>query len=231
MGLRLKGISIMIQRSILWLAPVTLLAAAVGGAGQAPAGTVSYYKQVRPILQKRCQGCHQPLSQGGKLILTSYEAFKAGGTTGPGFKPGDPDGSLTVRFVSGPTANMPKNAKPLEPKEVELIKTGIAEGAKNDTPEIKDPIDAEHPPIYRHAPVISAIAYSTDGTTLAVSGYRETLLHKADGSGLIARLVGKSVRIVSLSYSPDGRLLAAAGGAPGRFGEVQFWDTTTNKLK
>src|SRR5258708_25754444 len=192
---------------------------------------VSYYNQVRPIIRKRCQGCHQPLSQGGKFILTSYEAFKAGGSTGAGFKPGDPDGSLTVRYISGPTPNMPKNAKPLDPKEVDLIKRWIAEGAKNDTPIIKDPIDSEHPPVYKQAPVISALAYSPDGNTLAISGYRETLLHKADGSGLIARLVGKSVRIESLSYSPDGKLLAAAGGSPGMFGEVQFWDTSNNELK
>src|SRR6266852_3095841 len=108
---------------------------------------VSYYNQVRPILRKRCQGCHQPLSQGGKLILTSYEAFKGGGATGAGFKPGDPDASLTVRYISGPTPNMPKNNKPLDPKEVELIRRWIAEGAKNDTPIIKDPIDSEHPPV------------------------------------------------------------------------------------
>jgi WD40 repeat protein len=56
------------------------------------------------------------------------------------------------------------------------------------------------------------------------------LLHKADGSGLIARLVGRSSRINSLSYSPDGKILAAVGGSPGRFGEVQFWDASTNKL-
>jgi WD40 repeat protein len=54
------------------------------------------------------------------------------------------------------------------------------------------------------------------------------LLHKSDGSGLIARLVGESPRIESISYSPDGKLLGVCGGAPARFGEVQIWDTSTN---
>ncbi len=192
---------------------------------------VSYYRQIRPIIRTRCQGCHQPSSQGGKMIMTSYEGFRAGGASGAGFKPGDPDGSIVVRLIGGPVPSMPKNAKPLQKAEVELFRRWIIEGAKNDSPTIKDPIDAAHPPIYRKAPVIPALAYSPNGNVLAVSAYREVLLHKPDGSGLIARLVGKSPRINSLTYSPDGKLLAAAGGAPGLFGEVQFWDTQTNTLK
>jgi WD40 repeat protein len=169
--------------------------------------------------------------QGGKLILTTFEAFRAGGSSGPSYKPGDPDNSILVKFISGAAPSMPKNQKPLESHQVELIRRWIAEGAKNDTPAIKDPIDPKHPPVYTAPPVISALAYSPDGNTIAVSGYREVLLHKSDGSGLKGRLVGRSTRIESIAYSPDGTLLATAGGAPGQFGEVQFWDTATNSLK
>jgi WD40 repeat protein len=34
-----------------------------------------------------------------------------------------------------------------------------------------------------------------------------------------------------LAFSPDGKLLAAAAGSPGRFGEVQVWDVAKRKLK
>ncbi len=203
---------------------------ALSEAQTAPPAQVSFYKQIKPILQKRCQGCHQPVAQGGKMILTTYEAFRAGGSSGPGFVPGKPDQSAIMRFITGNPPPMPKNQKPLETAEVELVRKWIEEGAKNDTPIIKDPIDPDHPPIYKFAPVIPAIAYSPDGKTLAVAGYREVLLHKSDGSGLIARLVGRSVRIESLAYSPDGNILAAVGGNPSQFGEVQFWNTKINKL-
>jgi len=106
----------------------------------------------------------------------------------------------------------------------------VKEGGGDDSVAAKALFTAAHPPVYHLSPVITALAYSPDGKTLAVSGYHEVLLHHADGSGLIARLVGGSDRIESLAYSPDGKLLAAAGGVPARSGEVQFWDTGTNRL-
>src|SRR5205807_4097175 len=145
------------------------------------------------------------------LILTTYEAFKGGGASGPGFKPGQPDDSMTIKLISGSAPSMPKNNKPLSAAEVDLFRRWIVEGAKDDSPVIKDPIDAEHPPVYQQPPVISALAYSADGQTLAVSSYRDVLLCKSDGSGLIARLVGKSPRIESLCYSPNGKLPSATG--------------------
>jgi roadblock/LC7 domain-containing protein len=199
--------------------------------GSGAAKPVSFQKQIQPILQRRCQGCHQPASRGGKLAVTSYALLKAGGMTGPAFQPGEPDKSLLVQYVSGPEPKMPKGGPPLLPEQVSLLRRWVQEGGRDDSVAAKAIFTADHPPVYHLAPVITALAYSPDGKTLAVSGYHEVLLHHADGSGLIARLVGSSDRIDSLAYSPDGKLLAASGGIPARSGEVQFWDTATNRLK
>src|SRR5581483_4201667 len=72
---------------------------------------------------------------------------------------------------------------------------------------------------------------SPDGALLAVSGYREVLLHKPDGSELAGRLVGLSDRIQSLQFSRDGKTLVAAGGTQARFGEVQLWDVASRRLR
>ncbi|MBS0264806.1 MAG: hypothetical protein JSS02_22920 [Planctomycetes bacterium] len=197
-----------------------------------PTGPVSFYRQVRPILQRHCTGCHQPAKAGGKLVLTTYEGTKKGGEQGIGFEPGKPDESLLVDLISGDKPEMPKNAPPLPKAQVELIRRWVQEGAKDDTPaEVQDTISPEHPPVYHSAPVISAVAYSPDGQLLAISGFREILIHKADGSGLVARLIGRSQSITSLAFSPDGKLLAATGGNPSLFGEVQFWNVAEKKLE
>ena len=101
----------------------------------------------------------------------------------------------------------------------------------NDTPEsAKRHYDKEHPPVYSSPPVVTSLDFSPDGTLLAVAGYHEVLLHKADGSGLVARLVGMSERIESVRFSPDGKRLAVTGGLPARMGEVQVWDVAERKL-
>ena len=197
-----------------------------------PTGPVSFYRQVRPILQRNCTGCHQPAKSGGKLVLTTFATTKAGGEQGIGFEPGKPDESLLIEFISGDKPAMPKNAPALSKDQVALVSRWIAEGAKDDTPdEVQDTITPENPPIYHDPPVIAALAYSPDSQLIAISGFREILLHKADGSGLVGRLVGRSQSITSLSFSPDGKLLAATGGNPALFGEVQFWNVAEKKLE
>lgn len=210
------------------------MGASVRAADEKPAQTapVSFYRQVRPILQRHCTGCHQPAKAGGKLVLTSYAGTKTGGEQGAGFEAGKPDDSLLIEFITGEKPAMPKNAPPLTKDQIDAISRWIAEGAKDDTPEeVQDTISPENPPVYHSPPVISALAYSPDGQLIAVSGFREILLQKADGSGLAGRLVGRSQNITSLTFSPDGKTLAATGGNPALFGEVQFWNVAEKKLE
>src|SRR5258706_10372923 len=77
---------------------------------------------------------------------------------------------------------------------------------------------------------MTAIKYSQDGAAIAVSGFHEVLLHKPDGSGIIARLLGGAPRIESLMYSTDGKFLAVSAGAPALFGNIQLWDVGEKKL-
>ena len=194
---------------------------------------VSYFKQIRPVLQRQCQGCHQPATKQADLMLTSYESFKAGGHSGPAFVPGDPDKSLVMAYLKGDRQpRMPLGGDPLTAEQIGFFQRWIAAGAVDDTPEVgRDTVAAGKPPVYTIAPAIVAVAYSPDGNLMAVSGYREVLLHKSDGSELVARLVGVSDRIQSIVFSPDGKLMAAVGGTPARFGEVQIWDLETRQLK
>lgn len=204
--------------------------------GASSAEKVSYYKDIRPIFQQSCQGCHQPAKAGGGYNMTVYaDMLKKGDREKPGIVPGKPEQSFLVALIrpSNGKVEMPRGKEPLPEPQIKMIVDWIAQGAIDDTPaSAKAPlVDEDHPPVYQAAPVITAIAFSPDGQYLAVSGYHEVLIHKADGTGMVGRLVGLSERIQSLAFSPDGKTLAVSGGDPGRFGEVQLWDYKNAKLR
>ncbi len=193
---------------------------------------VSYNKQIQPILARNCQGCHQSTSKQSDLSLATFQDFKTGGKKGSAFETGSPEKSVVISYLTGEAKpQMPFGGKPLPDDQIELFRRWIREGTKDDTPAGGgETVVAGAPAVYHAAPVITAIAISPDGETLAVSGYREILLHKTSG-GMIARLPGLSDRIHSLSFSPDGSTLVAVGGSPARFGELQIWDVASRKLK
>src|SRR2546421_947066 len=193
------------------------------------AGSVSYYHDLVPLLKRSCTGCHHPGKLKGELDVTTFAAFQKGGKHGAAFQPGKPDESRVIEEISGEEPNMPKEGDPLLKEEVALFERWIREGAKDDTPPEANSFKLTAPPVYAALPVISALAFSPDGNILAVSGYHEVVLHKSDGSGIIARLVGESPRIESVTFSPNGKLLAVGGDAPALFGEIQVWDVETHK--
>jgi DNA-binding beta-propeller fold protein YncE len=204
--------------------------------------SVSYYKDIRPIFQEHCQGCHQPAKRGGEYLMTDFTTLLTGGESGnAAIVPSDPAKSYLLEMIA-PGANgqadMPKDKPPLAQVQIDLITRWIAAGAADDTPpSARDQINAANPPVYRQPPVITALDYSPTEPLLAVSGYHEVLLWPLDSTGLPgethqpARLIGLSERIQALAFSPDGKTLAVAGGSPGRMGEIQFWDVAERRLK
>ncbi len=195
---------------------------------------VSYYTQVRPVLQAQCQGCHQPAKSSGAYVMTDFARLVSGGESGDAaVVPGTPDESYLISLITpvDGSAEMPKGKPPLSTDEIELVRQWIAQGAVDDTPaNAVQRYDTEHPPVYSRPPVITSLDVSPDGTLLAVAGFHEVLLHHTDGSGLAARLIGLSERIESVAFSPDGTRLAVAGGLPERMGEVQIWDVAQREL-
>ncbi len=185
-----------------------------------------YYRDVRPVLQRQCQGCHQPNLKSSDLDLTTYEGLAKGGKHGPG------PGSI-VKYVAGEVKpQMPLGQPPLAAEQIELLRAWVAAGAKDDTPlEARESVSIGKPVVYAQPPVVTALAFSPDGKMLAVSGNREVFIHAIDGSAPPKRLAGLSERILSLAFSRDGALLLAGGGTPARFGELQLWDMATGKLR
>jgi WD40 repeat protein/mono/diheme cytochrome c family protein len=196
---------------------------------------VSFYKHIRPIFQAQCNGCHQPAKKKGDYIMTEFAALLKGGEEAVAVVPGKAAESNLLKLIKPDAhgkAEMPQKADALHATQIALIERWITEGAKDDTPaSAKAQYDMAHPPVYVTAPAVTSVEYSPDGAMIAVAGYHEVLIHKADGSGIVARLVGLAERIQKLAWSPDGKKIAVTGGSPARMGEIQIWDVAAKKLE
>ena len=94
--------------------------------------TVSFEKDVRPILQSSCESCHGELQVSGLDLRTRESALK-GGDGGAAIVPGRADQSRLYRRVAGlEEPSMPLNGS-LSPEQVAVLKAWIDQGAHWDT--------------------------------------------------------------------------------------------------
>ncbi len=204
---------------------------------------ISYANDVRPIFAANCFGCHQGGLKRGDYVMNVFEQMiKGGETEETAIVPGKPDESYLVEMITAHDgkAEMPVGTDPLSDDEIETIRTWIEQGANNDYSNHRVIYTSERPPTYTQQPIITALDYSKDGKSLAVSGFNEVLIldvssHQESSdkelpSRIVKRLCGLSSRIESVRFSPDGKRLAVAGGHPGETGEIQVWDVASGKL-
>ena len=175
-----------VSRAVAFVAAIVAIGSAPLPAAEPPA-PVSFFKQVRPIFQAHCQGCHQPAKAEGGYVMTDAARLLAAGDSGTaGIVPGKPEASLVISQITpGPDgkAEMPKDGKPLAAAEIDVLRRWIAEGAKDDSPtSVGQRVDAEHPPAYTRQPVVTSIDFSPDGRLLAVSGFHEVLVFEVPAS-------------------------------------------------
>ena len=98
---------------------------------------VDFAREVQPLLAEHCLECHGPDDSKGGLVLTSRElALKELKSGAHGIVPGKPDKSeMIARLLStDPDEQMPppkhREKHPVKPRDIEVLKKWIAEGAK-----------------------------------------------------------------------------------------------------
>src|SRR5215467_11634646 len=96
----------------LWIIPAAL------GAQTAP----SFAKDVAPIFESNCSGCHAGTVKMGSLDLDTFEGLMKGGNMGPVVVPGKSGESRLFLMITGKaTPAMPLNGKQLAKGEIEVI--------------------------------------------------------------------------------------------------------------
>src|SRR5947208_2041722 len=97
-------------------------------AGAAPAGPVSYSKQIAPIFATSCNACHGGASPQSLLSMTTYAALMKGGRRGKEIVAGVPAKSLLVQYIEGTKQPRMPIGGALKPAEITVIRKWIAEG-------------------------------------------------------------------------------------------------------
>ncbi|HEX3856319.1 MAG TPA: c-type cytochrome domain-containing protein [Verrucomicrobiae bacterium] len=103
-----------------------------------PASTktgVTFATDIKPIFDAACIKCHGDKKPGHGIVLTSLESTLKGGKDGKIIVVGDSTkGDLieSIAHLGDPQSFMPKgrNAKPLTPDQIGLIRAWIDQGAK-----------------------------------------------------------------------------------------------------
>src|SRR4051794_16210409 len=89
----------MVGAVVLWGVAQATLAADTPAKKDADA-KVSYYKEVRPIFQQHCQGCHQPAKAQGGYVMSAYaDLFKKTEHDNPGIVHGKPQQSAVYQQI------------------------------------------------------------------------------------------------------------------------------------
>ncbi|MBX7071937.1 MAG: hypothetical protein K1X71_02210 [Pirellulales bacterium] len=217
------------------------------GLGLLPAGSlraeepVSFKNQIAPLLINKCLACHGEQDPKGEYQIHTFERVLKDGYSGsPVISAGKPDESELLRLIASeePEERMPKEADPLSPEQVALVRRWIEEGAKYDADDPKATLasivpPATHPaapPEYRVALPVTALAFSPDGARLAAAGYHEVTVWNPNDGALLQRIGNIAERVYGLAYSSDGALLAVAAGTPGSLGEVRLFSTADGSL-
>jgi WD40 repeat protein len=184
-----------------------------------------YERDIRPILERRCVGCHSATATMGSLNLETLDGLLRGGNNGPILVRGKSAESTLYLSVVGKAPDigrMPFSNEIMPEPETELIREWIDTGA----PAAAPPTPAPTP---RRSQIYS-VSWRPDGKAIAAGAYGEVRLLAPDGKQELSRLSGHADAVRGLAWSKDGARLAAAGGIPGRQGEVKVWNADGSLL-
>lgn len=199
-------------------------------------GPVSFINDVAPIFKENCFACHDAKKRNGKLDMTSFEKFMAGGGSDSPIAAGKPEESYLMELVLAKgKKRMPPEGKgqPLSKAQIAVLERWIKAGAKLDqgiepkadlVKELRVRWKPPVPPItYAFPAIINAVAFTPDGKQLVAGGHHEITVWSLPEGKLVKRLRTRAERAYAMAFLPTG-LLVVAGGRPGQEGDLRVFD-------
>lgn len=81
-----------------------------------------------------------------------------------------------------------------------------------------------------HLSIVESLAFSPDGKYIVSGSFQEVIFWDAQTGQLNQRVTGFADRVVALSFSPNGKMLATGGGAATEDGELKILEVPTGKV-
>jgi hypothetical protein len=104
--------------------------------------TVSFARDIAPVLAEKCTGCHGNDNPRNNLNLNSMASLLRGGDRGEPVLPGKPADSLLIKKLKGTAdgARMPQRQPPLDDATIARFEKWIEEGARFDGLDAAQPV-------------------------------------------------------------------------------------------
>jgi WD40 repeat protein len=204
---------------------------------------VDFEANILPILKRNCLSCHNQTDAEGDLVLETPATILKGGEDGPVITPHKGLDSMLIQSAARQTKPYmpPKNnkvgAEALTPDELAVLKAWIDQGATGTVSVKTRPVQWHPLPPGLHP--ILALAVTGDGQFAACGRANQIFVYQVATGCVVAQLTDpklseKSSRsgyrgsaqrdfVQSLTFSPDGRLLAS-----GEYRMVKLWQREPN---
>lgn len=215
---------------------VLLLVTPTTARAQGPKGAVSFINDVAPILQKNCFACHDAKKKKGKLEMTTFEAFRKGGSKDDPIAAGKSKESLLIDLLisKGKDRMPPLDAgDALKPEQIAIIAKWIDDGAKLDpgldakadlVKELRVRFVPPQPFVsYKFPALINALVFTPDGKRIVVGGNHELTVWDVQTGKIARRVFTRAERAHAMAFLPDGKLVVA-GGRPGQEGDIRVYN-------
>jgi hypothetical protein len=200
----------------------------------AAAEPTDYTRDVLPILQAYCIGCHTADEAQGGLVMESHAALLQGGDSGLALTAGVPGSSRMLLMITGQLEPRmpPEGEQRPSDAEIEQLTAWIEQGAIGPDGDLPLKRELRTPVIETAAdvvPPLTAVALSPDGALRAVARHDSVEMVRADGSP-VSRLSGELDKVNSIRFSRDGSQLLLASGVPGAYGVAAVYAVDTGQL-